>query len=217
VSAVAELVVADDLAGAALEVFIRSAPRTVALAGGRTPRQMYERLAAAELGYPWAEVTVVPTDERCVPPDHPDSNLAMIERSLLSPLGPAGPRVIRLDGGGCDADAADREVATALEGRRPALDLAVLGLGEDGHTASLFPGAVPGDDRWVAMVIRPDHPRLTLTLRALTDVGTALFLVAGESKRPALRVLLSGGDVPAARVRAGRVVVAADRAAATGP
>ena len=96
------------------------------------------------------------------------------------------------------------------------LDLAVLGLGQDGHTASLFPGdpALDETERWVVRVERPDHPRLTLTLPLLSSALIAMILVTGESKRDALRRLLARDDIPAARVRSNRVVVIADAAAA---
>jgi len=91
----------------------------------------------------------------------------------------------------------------------------LLGLGEDGHTASLFPGdaALDVTGRWVARVERPDHRRLTLTLPVLSAASTALFLVSGAGKREALRKLLAGDDIPAARVRARAVLVIADREA----
>jgi 6-phosphogluconolactonase len=211
-----ELIVDDDPAAAAFRLVREAAPRTVALAGGSTPRGLYERLATGSPGRSWEEVTVLLTDERCVPEAHPDSNLGMVEAALLSRLPSPGPRVVAARGGACDADTLHREVAQVLEGRDPALDLAVLGLGVDGHTASLFPGdpALAERTRWVLRVERPDHPRLTLTLRALTSVGTALFLVSGAGKRDAVRDLLEGEDLPATRVRAGRVVVVADPAAA---
>lgn len=208
-SAVAELVVAEDLAAETARRFLESSPRLVALAGGSTPRPLYERLAATE--YPWADVDVIPTDERCVPEDHPDSNLGMIRRTLLEKV---DARVHPLGGEPCDAEAADQAVRRALGGR--SLDLAVLGLGADGHTASLFPGH-PGldeGDRLVVRVERPDHPRLSLTIPVLSAAAVALFVVAGASKREALHRLLAGEDVPAARVTAGRVLVVADRAAA---
>jgi 6-phosphogluconolactonase len=208
---VAELVVTEDVAGAAVAAFLRAGPRVVALAGGSTPRAFYERLAGIE--YPWPEVDVLFTDERCVPPDHPDSNFRMANEALLSHLDP-GPRIHRLPGEGCDADACELALRSAFGGLR--LDLAVLGLGPDGHTASLFPGdpTVAETMRWVARVEHPDHPRLTLTLRVLSSSALALFLVTGEGKREALRRLLSGEDIPASMVRAREVLVLADRAAA---
>jgi 6-phosphogluconolactonase len=207
---VPELVVAEDLAAAAVGVFLETRPRLVSLAGGRTPERFY--LALSETEYPWGEVELVMGDERCVEPGHPDSNAAMVERSLVARVQPEAFHV--LPGERCDPEEADRRIREALGGRR--LDLAVLGLGEDGHTASLFPGdgALEERERFVVRVDRPDHPRLTLTLPVLSSAQVALFLVAGEEKRVALQGLLAGDDVPAARVRADRVIVLADQAAA---
>ena len=201
---------AEDLAAAAVGVFLETRPRLVSLAGGRTPERFY--LALSEAEYPWGEVELVMGDERCVEPGHPDSNAAMVERSLVARVQPEAFHV--LPGERCDPEEADRRIREALGGRR--LDLAVLGLGEDGHTASLFPGdgALEERERFVARVDRPDHSRLTLTLPVLSSAQVALFLVAGEEKRVALQGLLAGDDVPAARVRADRVIVLADQAAA---
>lgn len=206
-----ELLVTEDVAGTAVDVFLGARPRRVALAGGRTPRAFYERLST--VGYPWLEVDVLFTDERCVPPEHPDSNAGMVFESLLSRLDPR-PRVHVMPGVTCDADALERSLRTALAGLR--LDLAVLGLGQDGHTASLFPGdpALDETERWVVRVEGPDHPRLTLTLPVLSSAQIAMFLVTGESKRDALLRLLDGEDIPAVRVRSDRVVVIADASAA---
>jgi 6-phosphogluconolactonase len=202
-----ELVVAEDLAAAAVGVFTAVAPRTVALAGGTTPRAFYEALA--EVGHEWQGTEVFFGDERCVPPDHPDSNHRMAHEALLSKI---DARVHRMPGESCDPGAYERTLAEVLGDHAPALDLVVLGLGEDGHTASLFPGdpAVDERERWVARVERPDHPRLTLTLPVLGAAQLVLFLVAGGSKREALGRLLAGEDIPAGRVEARRVVILAD-------
>ncbi len=209
----AELIVADDIASAALEEFLRAMPRRIALAGGGTPRPFYERLAT--LQYPWSEVRILQTDERCVPSDDADSNSRMIREAFLDRLGWSRPVFHDMDGDGCDPDAHEHELRQIL-GEEPHLDLAVLGLGADGHTASLFPGdgALAAGDRWVVSVERPDHRRLTLTLSVLSSARVAMFLVAGADKREALRHLLRGDDVPAARITARRVVVVADATAA---
>jgi 6-phosphogluconolactonase len=207
------LLVADDIVSAALGVFIGLAPRTLALSGGSTPRPFYEALAAH--AYPWEEVEVFFGDERCVPADHADSNLRMAREALLSKV-PA--RVHAMPGDSCDAEAYEGVLRERFGDGPPSLDLVLLGLGEDGHTASLFPGdpALEERTRWVARVERPDHPRLTLTLPVLNAARAALFLVAGEGKREALGRLLDGDDIPAARVSAARVLVVADRDASRG-
>ncbi len=206
-----ELVVAQDIAVAAAERFLALRPRTVALAGGATPRRLYERLATCE--FPWSETEVFFGDERCVPPDHPDSNYRLASESLLSKV-PA--RVHRMRGESCDAGAYEEELSGVFGPGLPQFELVLLGLGEDGHTASLFPGdpALEENERRVVRVQRPDHPRLTLTLPVLSAAKVALFLVAGASKREALRRLLRGEEIPAARVRAKQVVIVADEAAA---
>ena len=200
-----ELIVAPDLAAAGAELFLALEPRTVALAGGTTPRRLYERLAAVP--YPWSAVDVFFGDERCVPPDDPDANLRMARQALLDAV-PARVHAMT----GCDPAAYEDELAAVFGPDLPAFDLVFLGLGEDGHTASLFPGdsALDVTDRWVVTVDRPDHPRMTLTLPVLSAARVALFLVGGSSKRAALARLLADGDVPAARVEAARIVVLAD-------
>jgi 6-phosphogluconolactonase len=209
---VARLVVSEDLAGAAVEEFVRADPRVVALSGGTTPEPFYERLT--ELRYPWPSVAVLTADERCVPADHRDSNRALIERTLIRHLDPA-PRAVWLPGNACDEVLAEEELREAFKPDLR-LDLAVLGLGSDGHTASLFLGdpALDESERWVVRVERPDHPRLSLTLPVLSSASTALFLVSGRKKRYILWRFLDGEDLPANRVRSPNVVVVADPDAA---
>lgn len=205
-----ELIVADDVAAKGAQLFLEIAPRTVALAGGTTPRSIYERLA--ESGYDWGRLDVFFGDERCVPPDHHASNYAMAYRALLSKV---TARVHRMRGESCDADGYEQELRSFFGEGPPRFDLALLGLGEDGHTASLFPGdaALEIRDRWVAHVQRADFDRLTLTMPVLSAAAVALFLVTGQEKRWALRELLRGGDIPASRVEAKRVMVIADKTA----
>jgi 6-phosphogluconolactonase len=208
-----ELIVAADFVQAAVAQIVETAPRTLVLSGGATPRPVYERLASCNL--PWPEIDVFFGDERCVPPDDVDSNFRMAQESLL---GKVAARVHRMPSEGCDPVAYEHEIATVLSQGSPVFDLVILGLGADGHTASLFAGdpVLEIQDRWVARVNRPDHPRLTLTLPVLSAAKTALFLVSGGEKREALRRLVAGIDSPAARVAARRVVIVADEAAASG-
>lgn len=189
----------------------------MALAGGTTPRAFYERLATAYLGYPWEQIDVFFGDERCVPPEHADSNFRMANEALLSRLLPKGPRVHLMPGASCDAERYEQELTDTFGSARFTFDLLILGLGEDGHTASLFPGdpALDEKERLVARVERADHPRLTLTLPALSSARQGLFLVAGKSKREALARLMAGDEgIPAARVHADKVLVLADPSAA---
>jgi 6-phosphogluconolactonase len=133
-------------------------------------------------------------------------------------LGKVAARVHRMPAEGCDPVAYEHEIASILGPGLPVFDLVILGLGADGHTASLFAGdpVLEVQDRWVERVNRPDHPRLTLTLPVLSAAKMALFLVSGQEKREAVRRLIAGTDSPAARVGAGRVVIVADEAAASG-
>jgi len=206
-----ELLVTSDIADAATGLFLRQRPRTLVLAGGRTPRELYLRLAAQK--YDWDCVDVFFGDERCVAPDHPDSNFRMASEALLSKV-PA--RVHRMRGEDCNATAYEEELRAVFGAGLPAFDLAFLGMGANGHTASLFPGdpALEETQRLVVRVARPDHPRLTLTLPVLSASRLAVFLVSGEDKREALRRVLAEEDLPAARVAARRVVIIADAAAA---
>jgi 6-phosphogluconolactonase len=203
-----ELIVAEDVAAEGVGLFLEVGPRTLSLAGGSTPRPLYERLA--ETAYPWHEVDIFFGDERCVPAEHPDSDFKMADDALLSKV-PARvhPMV------GCDPDGYARELRAVFGDDLPRFDLTLLGVGPDGHTASLFPGdpALDVTDRWVVLVERPDHPRMTLTLPVLSASKVAVFLVAGRDKRAVLARMLAGADIPAARVRAERTVVLADRAA----
>jgi 6-phosphogluconolactonase len=206
-----ELIIVGDVAAAAERLFLELRPRTVALSGGSTPRLLYERLALAEYG--WETTDIFFGDERCVPPEDPASNYRMAHEALLSRV-PA--RVHRMPGETCDADKYEAELASVFGAGVPAFDLVLLGLGEDGHTASLFPGDAALDvrDRNVVRVQRPDYARLSVTLPVLNAARVALFLVAGEAKRGALGQLMGGADIPAARVSAGRVIVLADHDAA---
>ncbi len=205
-----ELIVVDDPAVAAAGRFLVAAPRTVALAGGSTPKALYELLA--QQPYPWDEVDIFFGDERCVPPDHPDSNFNMANTALLSRI---AARVHPMPGESCGAEQYEAELTKVFGEEVPQFDLVLLGLGTDGHTASLFPGdpALLERTRRVLRVDRPDHSRLSLTLRVLSAAKLVIFLVAGAEKVGPLKLLMEDGDIPAARVAAGRVVVIADRAA----
>ena len=212
-----ELRVTDDLVGDAVSIFLGASPRTIALSGGSTPEKVYERLAGTP--YPWEEVDVFFGDERCVPADHPDSNFRMANAALLSRVDALVHSMV-----GCDPDAYAEELRAVFgDAGPPRFDLAFMGLGEDGHTASLFPGkpALDVTDRWVVGVpesgMPPPHPRMTLTLPVFDAARLSLFLVSGRSKREALRKLVDvDGSTPSARVHSERVIVLADPEAAEG-
>ena len=206
-----ELLVTSDIPETVTRLFLDERPRTVALSGGETPRATYGRLASEK--YDWGAVDVFFSDERCVPPDHPNSNFRMADEALLSKV---SARVHRMHGETCDAPGYEVELRAVFGADLPDFDLLFLGLGADGHTASLFPGDAALDEsrRLVVKVARPDHPRLTLTLPVLSAAKLVVFLVSGAGKREALRRGLAGEDLPAAWVAARRVVVVADSAAA---
>jgi 6-phosphogluconolactonase len=188
-----------DLAGQAIALRGRF---TWALAGGSTPRGLYAALAplAAASGLDWAKVHFFWGDERCVPPDDPRSNYRMARESLLDRVGPPAGNVHRWLGEADPPSAAERYEAQ-LRGffgadAAPRFDLALLGLGPDGHTASLFPGSPALDEqhRW-ALAVHPPQVgawRLTLTPPVLLAADAALFLVAGREKAERLGRILRG-------------------------
>jgi 6-phosphogluconolactonase len=191
----------------------RPGPRfALVLSGGPTARAGYEVLATAE-GIDWSVVDVYVGDERLVPPDDEDSNARLIKEALLDPVGTVGsfwPMPTEAPVEECVA-AYQRVISDLVTG--PGIDLIHLGMGPDGHTASLFPGdpnldADPG--QLVAATQDPNgrnlHPRLTLTLPAINSARIAVFTVAGETKAAAVAALLRGEDLPAARVHAGRTI-----------
>jgi len=204
---------------------------TVALSGGNTPRALYALLASPPFWHEidWARTHVFWSDERCVPPDHPDSNYRMATDALLSHVPVPADQIHRMHGELPTPQQAARDYADELRtvfGRvaPPSFDLLLLGLGEDGHTASLFPGgAVPEDDvTLTAAVYVPtvNMWRLTLTLTVLNAAARVLFLVEGASKAGALKALIAGPrslNLPAQRVQPanGSLVVLADQAAAS--
>jgi 6-phosphogluconolactonase len=209
-----ELRVVDDLAGAALELFLEESPQTVLLTGGDTPLPFYERLAT--LDYPWEDVEFFFSDERCVPDIDQRSNFRMANVALLSKVDAAR---YPMDGENCNADGYEEKLRERF-GERPWFDFAVYGLGPDGHTASLFPRMpeVEVTDRWVVEVPQagwePYVPRVSLTMPVLSAASVGVFLVSDETKREPLRRLLAEEDIPAARLTPKRLVVLADHGAA---
>ena len=191
---------------------------SLALSGGTTPQPVYQLLPAT-LPDPetWSRIDLYFADERCVPPDHPASNFAMVRESLLdrAPISPG--QVHRMEGERPDPDAAATAYEAILPGR---LDLVLLGLGEDGHIASLFPGArsLAETRRRVLAVVGPKPPRerLTITPPVIRDAGLTIGLVSGAGKAEALARVMDGtGDpesTPGRLARAGLWIV--DTAAA---
>jgi 6-phosphogluconolactonase len=216
-----ELLVVDDVAGEFAERVIEcfhARPGdnfSFFLSGGQTARQCYERLAddGAE-SIDWWAVDAFWGDERCVPLDHPDSNYGLARASLLERVGAANA-VYPMR---CEEGPDPYQLKVGELGR---LDLVHLGLGTDGHTASLFPGSAalsvdPG--RLVVLNEDPNghnpYQRMTLTFSGISRARLVIFTVSGEEKREAMQKVVDGADVPAAHVAAERIVWLVDPSAA---
>lgn len=230
----------DDLSRAAAQELISlaqaapssgSPPFAAALSGGSTPKHFYELLATPEFStrMPWPRVHLFQVDERCVPPDDPRSNYRMMREAMLSAV-PA--QFHRMDAEDPDRNAASARYAADLRrtldansGEWPRLDVIYLGLGEDGHTASLFPETAALAERSLAVcpnyVAKLDMYRLTLTLPVLNAAKRVIFMVSGAGKAEMLREILQ----PSAPVRypaqwvqpeSGSVTWYVDKAAAAG-
>ena len=189
----------------------------VALSGGSSPRPAYERVAV--LRPDWSRVELWWVDERCVAPDDGHSNYRMIREALLDGLSRPPGSVHRIRGELSTEEAA-AEYDTALDGVR--LTFALLGVGPDGHTASLFPNAPTLDEsgrRAVAAEagLEPFVPRVTMTRGVLAAAETLVFLVTGESKAEAVERAFAqppSPETPASLVRGRRTIAVLDRAAA---
>jgi 6-phosphogluconolactonase len=190
----------------------------LAVSGGRTPWIMLRALAHEAL--PWEHVHVVQVDERVAPIGHEDRNLTHLQESLLphSPIRPEQIHAMEVDS--LDLEAAAREYSSTLcsiAGSPPTLDLVHLGLGPDGHTASLVPGDAVLNviDRDVALTgVYQGRQRMTLTYPIINRARRILWLVTGSEKVSALARLLKGdASIPAGRIREDRALLFADRAA----
>jgi 6-phosphogluconolactonase len=188
------------------ELVTRAAPRSIALSGGATARECYALLGTAA-NVDWSVVEVFFGDERWVPVHDPDSNEGMARLAFLDEVQPAA--IHSLYGAGATPEAAAGAYDRRLRGLGR-IDLVHLGLGADGHTASLFPGAPALDERERLVVPTEDathpHRRLTFTLPAIARSGVVVFTVAGADKRDAFARVRAGDDLPAARVHAERIV-----------
>ncbi|HLM77524.1 MAG TPA: 6-phosphogluconolactonase [Rubrobacteraceae bacterium] len=221
------------LAEAAAEVFAKETARSiretgrfaVALAGGSTPKRTYELLATeyGEKDLDWGKVHIFFGDERTVPPNHEDSNYLMAHEVLLSHIRVGSTHRMRGELDSWEAAALYEEELVGFFGGPPRFDLILLGIGEDGHTASLFPRtpALGARDRWVVenRVEKLGTLRLTLTVPAINAARKVIFLVAGEGKAEALKEILECHadpyDYPAKLIRpASGPVWMADRTAA---
>ncbi len=196
----------------------------VALSGGKTPIPFFRRLAQGKEmeGFDWSHVDIFWTDERCVSPSDLQSNYATAWKEGLSSLPIQSRSIHRIEAERLPTDAAEQYERTlrAHLGDTASLDLVLLGVGQDGHTASLFPGspAAVEPSQWVMPVEVPAHPscRVTMTLPLLNRSRMVLFLVRGRGKRDVVRRLLAGEALPANLVqpKSGRLVWLLDQEAA---
>ncbi len=206
----------------------------LALSGGSTPKTLYQTWATPDWRpmFDWDRIVFFFGDERCVPPDHPESNFGLAQNALFGPVGIKPANVHRLHGEQADALAAaqdyERQIRTVTNCPAPGfpqLDLVLLGLGDDGHTASLFPGtaALRDQTRLVTVSQSPKGiaTRLTLTAGVINRATVVLFLVAGAGKASVVRAVLEPRTdeeraLPAAMIRptSGRLIWMLDQPAA---
>lgn len=200
-----EIQYVDDVATAFADLVVRDRPLTLALSGGSTARRCYEHLAARS-GIDWPSMTVLFGDERLVPVDHPDSNERMVREELLDHV-PVGLVLSMATSSPEGYDALVREIGS--------IDLVHLGMGPDGHTASLFPGTPALDVTDRLVVTNGDdahpHPRMTLTLPAIAQAAHAVFTVEGDDKAAVWHRVVDGDPLPAGRVVAARTTWLVDR------
>jgi 6-phosphogluconolactonase len=187
----------------------------VALSGGSTPKGIYSLLATGEFSeqIAWQQVHLFWGDERCVAPDHAESNYRMVAEALLAQIAIPSENVHRMAGELAPEIAAAAYAAQLTdffalpENNPPRFDLIFLGLGEDGHTASLFPdsSALQETKAWVATtyVAKLKAHRLTLTLPAINDAAQIIFLIAGQGKAAVVKAIVTGQNsaAPAARIK----------------
>ena len=206
-------------------------PVRISLSGGSTPKTLYGLLASDEFTtrFPWSRVFWYWGDERFVPYDHPDSNYRMTCEAMLAKAPVPSENIHPISTDGTPEDAARRYERTlrasygaaTLDPQRPLFDITLLGLGPDGHTASLLPGepVLEERERWVAAVShgRPEV-RITMTYPAIESSRRVAFLVAGKEKAEIFSAIRTGNSrVPAARVRpVGELFWFVDQAAAGG-
>jgi len=206
----------------------------IALSGGATPGILYRALSSPSFAdrFDWSRTSFFFSDERCVPPNDPRSNYALADKTLFTPLNITSSQVYRMVGESSDPQAAAceyeqqlRHATKTASSAHPSLDLIMLGLGGDGHTASLFPGAsILRDPQCAIAAVRsPKDPpnRLTMTLAAINRASVILFLVAGTGKAGVVRAILepkteAERQLPASLVKPeeGRLIWFLDRAAA---
>jgi 6-phosphogluconolactonase len=219
-----EVEVLDDPAARAAELIVAAAGAGghLALSGGSTPRAAYER--AAGMDCDWSAATLWLGDDRCVPPDDERSNWRLLQETLLARIEGDAPAAERIEGELEVGEAADRYDGRLRE-RDVTFDLQLLGIGPDGHTASLFPGKPALDERERMAVAVPEAgmdpyvPRVSLTLPAINASRSIVFLVKGEDKVDAVRRAFGSGPdaaTPASLVERSAMTLLIDPAAAEG-
>ncbi|MBD2385815.1 6-phosphogluconolactonase [Cylindrospermum sp. FACHB-282] len=166
---------------------------TIALSGGSTPKPLYE--AIANLDLPWDKIHVFWGDERYVPPDHPDSNELMTRRAWLDRVAIPAANIHAIPTLEANPEQSAvkyeqhlQEFFNSAPGKFPAIDVVLLGMGDDAHTASLFPHteALKVSDRLITVGNKDGNPRITFTYPLINAARSVIFLVAGANKRPAL-------------------------------
>ncbi len=203
---------------------------TAALSGGTTPGPLYRHIAQTVQPSLWEHTHIFSVDERMVPHDHEDSNFRLIETALLSRIKIPEQNIHPIaSSAATEAEAArlyKKEIVSFFslkEGVKPRFDLVLLGIGEDGHTASLFPGMKsPADEKKLVVASRSDnapHARVTLTMPVINNASTVVFAVTGERKARVVKAILQDRDItlPASLVMPenGELIVLLDREAAS--
>src|SRR5689334_21629702 len=213
---VGDVQVVENVATAFRDVLVDAAPASIGLSGGDTARRCYELLAVAPVDWPGVDVFM--SDERWVPVSSPDSNEGMARFAFLDQVNPASLHSMYHAGETLEEAALEYD---ELVRAHPPIELMHIGLGDDSHTASLFPGTAALDVRDRMVVQNGDdlhpYPRLTFTFSAIARSPLVVFTVAGEEKAEAFAKVRAGEDLPATHVRAAeRVLWLVDEAAAKG-
>jgi 6-phosphogluconolactonase len=231
----------EKLASEVADFFIRSAGEAksrqfrVALSGGSTPSKLYRLLAGTDCAnrVKWPHVQFYFGDERCVPPSHAESNFKLANDALFQPLGIDAAQIFRIEGEAGQPDLAARRYEETIRQQFgtsspawPQFDVIFLGLGDDGHTASLFPGS-PALDEKIRAVVVSESPRgvthrITFTAPLINHASSIVFMVTGLQKAPAVRAVLEDDTVKATHFPAkliqpieGHLIWYLDRAAAS--
>jgi 6-phosphogluconolactonase len=212
------LATADDVALAAYQGILAAAKSAITerglfklvLAGGTTPEKVYRMLAQADAD--WSRWFIYYGDERCLPPDHAERNSVMAEQAFLSKVSIPKMQVFTIPAELGNRQAAD-QYRQVVKDALP-FDLVLLGMGEDGHTASLFPGHQHNSDELVHAVYnspKPPPERVSIGAKALGNARQVIFLITGTNKQDAVKLWRSGHDLPVASISSDNIDVYIDR------